>query len=123
MISCSEIRKEINMRQYEDGRAFAQKKDQEDPLKDFQQRFYKQEGVIYMDGNSLDCAARMRKSADECAGSVEKAGIDMWEKYDYFLYQDKLGAMCAPLCKCRSGRGDHLHEHNDECASGDCYFL
>ena len=61
------------MRQYEDGRAFAQKKDQEDPLKDFQQRFYKQEGVIYMDGNSLGL----------CSKDAEKAlmnALEVWKK-------------------------------------------
>lgn len=98
MISWGEIRKETNMRQYEDGRAFAQKKDQEDPLKDFQQRFYKQEGVIYMDGNSLGlCSKDAEKALMNALEVWKKAGIDMWEKYDYFLYQDKLGAMCAPL--------------------------
>ena len=56
------------------------KKDQEDPLKDFQQRFYKQEGVIYMDGNSLGlCSKDAEKALMNALEGWKKAGIDMWE--------------------------------------------
>lgn len=51
------------MRQYEDGRAFAQKKDSEDKLAKFQERFYKLENTIYMDGNSLGLCS---KDAEAC---------------------------------------------------------
>ena len=86
------------MRTYEDGREFAQKKDAADGLKKFQERFYKQEGIIYMDGNSLGlCSKDAEASLMEALDAWKKAGIDIWSQYGYFLYQDKLGELCAPL--------------------------
>ena len=65
------------MRTYEDGREFAQKKDAADGLKKFQERFYKQEGIIYMDGNSLGlCSKDAEASLMEALDAWKKAGID-----------------------------------------------
>ena len=61
------------MRQYEDGRAFAQKKDSEDKLAIFQERFYKLENTIYMDGNSLGLCS---KDAEACLMEA----LDVWKK-------------------------------------------
>lgn len=72
--------------------------DRDDPLAKYQERFYKLENTIYMDGNSLGLAS---KDAEEyvlkALDAWKKGGIDIWSKYDYFLYQDTLGALCAPL--------------------------
>lgn len=85
---------------YENTLEYARKRDAEDVLSKFKERFYIQKDTIYMDGNSLGLAS---KDAEEC---VLKAiedwkvyGIDVWSHEDtnYFLYQDKLGAMIAPL--------------------------
>lgn len=86
------------MRTYASGRSFAEEKDSQDKLASFAGRFYKPEGKIYMDGNSLgllstDAEETLMKAVDVW----KKGAIDIWGKYGYFLYHDKLGAMLAPL--------------------------
>lgn len=86
------------MENYKTTREFARKKDAEDKLAKYQKRFYKMDGTIYMDGNSLglcsrDAEARILQAIDDW----KREGIGIWEKCGYFLYQDKLGALCAPL--------------------------
>ena len=85
------------MREFECTREFALKKDEQDVLADFAGRFYKLEGRIYMDGNSLGL---MSRDAEE---SLQKA-IDIWKNdaiaiwgKGYLEYAVKLGAMTAPL--------------------------
>ena len=68
------------MRQYEDGRAFAQKKDSEDKLAKFQERFYKLENTIYMDGNSLGLCS---KDAEACLMEA----LDVWKKAGNYTYK------------------------------------
>ena len=86
------------MRNYMPGRDFAEKKDKEDRLARYADRFYKLEGRIYMDGNSLGL---LSKDAEETLMKAldiwKNDGIDIWGKHGYFLYHDKLGAMLAPL--------------------------
>lgn len=85
------------MREFKEGRGFAEKKDREDGLSSFADRFYKLKDTIYMDGNSLGL---MSKDAEE---SLNKA-IDTW-KYDgikvwedgYLTYGTKLGELMAPM--------------------------
>lgn len=86
------------MRKYELTRDFAQKKDREDPLAKYQDRFYKLEGTIYMDGNSLGlCSKDAENRIIQAIEDWKHEGIGIWEKCGYFLYQDTLGALCAPL--------------------------
>lgn len=94
------IKKGREMRTFENTREFAKKLDGQDVLRPYKERFYIREGMIYMDGNSLGLCS---KDGEQC---VRKAledwktyGIDMWTHpdADYFLYQDKLGALLAPL--------------------------
>lgn len=86
------------MRNYMPGRDFAETKDKEDRLAGYADRFYKLEGRIYMDGNSLGL---LSKDAEETLMKAldiwKNDGIDIWGKHGYFLYHDKLGAMLAPL--------------------------
>ncbi len=80
--------------------AFAKEMDTLDPLKSVRNKFYIEEGVIYMDGNSLGLFA---KDSEVCLLRVlndyKKMGIDCWTKTDpqFFLYQDYLGELMAPL--------------------------
>ena len=91
------IKEEIIV-QYEATKEFAQELDRQDPLRSFQDRFYKLEGKIYMDGNSLGLMSKdAEASLNRAIQAWKEGGIDIWGKYDYFLYQDRLGALLAPL--------------------------
>ena len=82
------------------GLDFAKQMDSRDELKGFKERFYIQKDVIYMDGNSLGlCSRDAEKYVYKALEDWKTLGIDIWtdEKANYFLYQDKLGAMMAPL--------------------------
>lgn len=83
--------------------AFARELDQQDPLKEFKNRFFPLEGdKIYMDGNSLGLAS---KDAEQALLKVmdvwKKQGILIWNVEDghYFHYGLKLGARLAKLIK------------------------
>ena len=77
---------------------FAEKMDREDKLAAFRDRFYLREGIIYMDGNSLGlCSKDAEKYVEKAMKDWKEAGIDMWPQRRYFLYQDTLGALIAPL--------------------------
>jgi len=79
---------------------FAKKLDGEDVLKNYKDRFYIRENVIYMDGNSLGlCSKDAEKYVFKALDDWKKYGIDVWtdKNADYFLYQDKLGSLMAPL--------------------------
>src|SRR5699024_6671646 len=93
------------MNQFEDNIEFAKELDQADPLASFKKRFYIQEGVIYMDGNyccldSVDEEKYLLKALEDW----KKYGIELWSKPNegYFLYQDKLGELTAPLINAKS---------------------
>ena len=86
------------MRTFELTREFAQMKDQQDPLAKYNDHFYKIPDTIYMDGNSLGlCSKEAEARILEAIEDWKEAGIGVWEDRGYFLYQDTLGALCAPL--------------------------
>lgn len=85
---------------FEEGIAAAQAMDKADALSHFRDRFYLNEGEIYMDGNSLGLCS---KDAEETLLRVleewKTMGINCWTKpkNQLFLYQDFLGGLLAPL--------------------------
>lgn len=97
--------------QFEDGIKFAKGMDQEDPIKAFRERFYLNEGELYMDGNSLGLCS---KDAEACLMRVlnewKTMGINCWTKPEIqlFLYQDYLGELLAPLV---GADGDEVTVH------------
>ncbi len=79
---------------------FAAALDQADPLASLQQRFYKQPGQIYMDGNSLGlCSKNAEAAVLRVLSDWKTYGIGVWSgaPTDYFLYQDLLGKKLAKL--------------------------
>lgn len=88
------------MRKFETTKQFALDMDSKDPLRSYKERFYVQPGTIYMDGNSLGlCSKDAEKYLLEALDNWKTHGIDVWSHPDvnYFLYQDKLGELTAPL--------------------------
>lgn len=88
------------MYNFEDSLYFAKELDQQDALREFKDRFYIQENVIYMDGNSCGlCSKDAEKYVIKALEDWKTYGIDIWthKDADYFLYQDKIGALLAPL--------------------------
>ncbi|MBC2117795.1 kynureninase [Listeria booriae] len=88
------------MRHFEDGIAFARKKDEEDVLFGMRERFCIQLGELYMDGNSLGMASKdAKESLYHVIDLWEKHGINIWEVENskYFLYQNFLGDRVAKL--------------------------
>lgn len=88
------------MRKFETSKQFAIDMDNKDPLRSFKERFYVKPGTIYMDGNSLGlCSMDAEKHLLEALENWKTHGIDVWSHPDvnYFLYQDKLGELTAPL--------------------------
>lgn len=86
------------MNKYLPGREQALKLDAEDKLAHFQQRFYKLKDTIYMDGNSLGLLSRdAEESLQAAIDAWKNDAIDIWGKDGYLTYQDRLGALCAPL--------------------------
>jgi len=88
------------MRKFETSKQFAIDMDNKDPLRSFKERFYVKPGTIYMDGNSLGlCSMDAEKYLLEALENWKTHGIDVWSHPDvnYFLYQDKLGELTAPL--------------------------
>ncbi|HBC31364.1 MAG TPA: kynureninase [Clostridiales bacterium] len=79
-------------------RDYAKQLDKDDKLAKFKERFYINEGEIYMDGNSCGlCSIDAEETLMEALKAWKKLGIGIWTKGGYFLYQDKLGEMMAPL--------------------------
>ena len=86
------------MYNFELTRDFAKKLDQEDKLAKYKECFYINEGEIYMDGNSCGlCSKDAEETLLKALEDWKKLGIGVWTKGGYFLYQDTLGAMMAPL--------------------------
>ncbi len=88
------------MRKFETSKQFAIDMDNKDPLRSFKERFYVKPGTIYMDGNSLGlCSRDAERYLLEALENWKTHGIDVWSHPDvnYFLYQDKLGELTAPL--------------------------
>lgn len=81
-------------------REYAQQLDKEDDLQSFRDEFYVQEGVIYLDGNSLGLLSkRAEKSLLSILESWKKYGIDGWTsgEYPWFYLSETLGSKMAPL--------------------------
>ena len=86
------------MYNFELTRDYARGLDKEDKLAAFKDRFYINEGEIYMDGNSCGLLSKdAEETLFEALNVWKELGIGIWTKGGYFLYQDKLGAMMAPL--------------------------
>lgn len=85
---------------FKDNLEFARELDSRDEIFHIRERFYLQEGQIYMDGNSLGVCS---KDAEEYVLNMletwKKEGINIWgvEEGKYFLYQNYLGKLTAPL--------------------------
>lgn len=78
----------------------AKKMDEEDPLRNIIDRFYKVPGQIYMDGNSLGlCSKDAEKCTLELLDVWKNEGINIWNVKDskYFLYPSLLGGRMAKL--------------------------
>lgn len=85
---------------FEPGLCFAQRMDEEDPLRMTRERFYTKAGQYYMDGNSLGlCSKDAEEAVLRVLNDWKEYGIGIWSEapVDYFLYQDRLGAMLAKL--------------------------
>lgn len=92
------------MAAYNTSLEFALEMDRIDPLKAYQDRFYKQEGQIYMDGNSLGmCSKDAEKKVLEVLGVWKNQGIGIWnaEGGKYFLYPSYLGKRIGKLINAR----------------------
>ena len=93
------------MTHFEDTLAFAKKMDEQDPLRRFKSRFYLPERTIYMDGNSCGlCSKDAEQTLLKALEDWKTHGIDLWSHPDcnYFLYQDRLGELTAPLIKAKA---------------------
>lgn len=85
---------------FEDLRAEATERDARDPLAPFRSRFYRQPGIIYLDGNSLGLASRDAEAAILSAlEDWKRYGIDGWLGGDrpWFTVGEELGALQAGL--------------------------
>lgn len=85
---------------FEEGRAFAQELDARDPLREVHDRFYLNDGELYMDGNSLGlCSKDAEKAVLRVLEAWKTNGINIWSMEDgkYFRYPSILGALTAPL--------------------------
>lgn len=74
--------------------------DKHDELASFQQEFYKKEGTIYLDGNSLGLLSkRAEQSLLTMLDSWKQYGIDGWTegKHPWFFLSEQLGELTAPL--------------------------
>ncbi len=88
------------MYNFKDTLGFARELDAKDPLRAYKERFYINEGSIYMDGNSLGlCSKDAEKFLLKALDDWKTHGIDIWTHPDanYFTYQDRLGELFAPL--------------------------
>lgn len=85
---------------FELGLDFAKKMDAEDPIRGIRDRFYVQEGQIYMDGNSLGlCSKDAEKAILDVLEVWKKDSISIWSVRDskFFLYPSYLGGRLAKL--------------------------
>ncbi len=78
----------------------ARELDAADPLKSFREEFYLQEGVVYLDGNSLGLLSkRAEQTTLALLESWKRYGIDGWSQgeYPWFDLSERLGAKLAAL--------------------------
>jgi len=74
--------------------------DEDDPLRQFRERFYVPPGTTYLDGNSLGLLSReAERSVFDALESWKTQGIDGWLAADppWFTLGEQLGAKMAPL--------------------------
>jgi kynureninase len=79
---------------------FAIKMDTEDPIARFKDRFYLNEGEIYMDGNSLGLMSKdAENSLLRVIGEWKKLGINGWSKAEvpWIYFSKELAKLMAPL--------------------------
>jgi kynureninase len=79
---------------------YPRRRDAQDPLRDFRQRFYLQPGQIYLDGNSLGLASRDAEQAVlEALEAWKRRAIDGWTEgaQPWFYLTEQLGARQAQL--------------------------
>ena len=98
---------------FKEGKDFARKLDKEDQLHQFRERFYLNEGEIYMDGNSLGlCSKDAEASLFRVLDEWKTMGINCWSKPDVklFLYQDHIGKLLAPLI---GAHADEVTSHSN----------
>lgn len=79
--------------------------DQQDTLGKYADEFYKKEGQIYLDGNSLGLLSkRAEQSVLTLLDSWRQYGIDGWTsgEHPWFYLSEKLGEYCAPLVGAKS---------------------
>jgi len=79
---------------------YALQLDKQDELSRFRGEFYVQDGVIYLDGNSLGLLSkRAEQSLLSLLHSWKQYGIDGWMQgeYPWFYLSETLGRMSAPL--------------------------
>lgn len=85
---------------FEPSYEYARKCDHHDELAPFQHEFYKKEGTIYLDGNSLGLLSkRAEQSLLTLLDSWKQYGIDGWTegKYPWYFLSEQLGELSAPL--------------------------
>lgn len=83
----------------------ARQLDELDGLQKYADEFYKKEGQIYLDGNSLGLLSkRAEQSVHTLLKSWKDYGIDGWTngEHPWFYFSEKLSAMCAPLIGAKS---------------------
>lgn len=83
----------------------ARQLDELDGLQKYAHEFYKKEGQIYLDGNSLGLLSkRAEQSVHTLLNSWKDYGIDGWTngEHPWFYFSEKLSAMCAPLIGAKS---------------------
>jgi kynureninase len=86
--------------EYAPGLDHALARDTQDPLHRFRDRFYLQQGRIYMDGNSLGLASRDAEAALlKALSDWKNYGIDGWTSGDrpWYYMAESLGALQADL--------------------------
>lgn len=79
---------------------YAKECDKHDELAPFQEEFYKREGTIYLDGNSLGLLSkRAEQSLLKMLHSWKHYGIDGWTEgeHPWFSLSEQLGELTAPL--------------------------
>lgn len=83
----------------------ARQLDELDGLQKYADEFYKKEGQIYLDGNSLGLLSkRAEQSVHTLLKSWKDYGIGGWTngEHPWFYFSEKLSAMCAPLIGAKS---------------------
>ena len=78
----------------------ARRLDLSDELARFREEFYVEDGVVYMDGNSLGLLSRRaEKTLLDVLGDWRKFGIGGWTRGErpWFYLSERLGEMVAPL--------------------------